>query len=384
MINSEVIDKIHEFRESTLEKIQNQDVISFKVNDIEFDDNLVVNNSTISDKALKKIFNTLRVHNDFFVTYKKALDIDSWEDIKYNLKRVKKDNEFYGKKIIDSKGNHIISDLYKKNEIINEFSIYDRFDNNFRFIEDALEQSEIPYEIKELSYIENDENVIIKLLNKDGKIDVFNDDLDVWKKGLDFNWDSFNFASNPHLERLICSNGMVTRKYGFNTNIQKKSFDASKIENIIYKNIINSNDKIDDIIKEYCNHLKNVNISVSEFKQYKDFFIDKNNEEKYDHILNSNVFNDDDIFKAYGDITKKSNKWLTTADSGRNAYDFFNNLTALSSHNKHFNIEKQDAVELQIKTSDLFFKEELDLEDVAPKITFKVENPFPDNYIFTN
>lgn len=382
MINSEVIDKVHEFREDVLDKIKNQDVVSFKINDIEFDDNLMINDTPISDKALKKIFTALRVHNDFFSTYKKALDNESWEDVKYNLKSVKKDTEFFGKKIIGTDGKNIISDLYKKNEVITDLNIYNTFDDRFRMIEDALSQSDVPYSIKELSFLPDDENVLIRFLNKDGNIDVFNNDVDIWKKGLDINWTTFDFNSRPFFERLICSNGMVSRKYGFNTNIQKKSFDPDKIEKSIYKMLISPDDKFDEMIKMNCEHLKSNNISVGEFRLYKDFFNERNKEEQYQHILNSKVFNEDDIFKAYGDITEKSSKWLSTADSGRNAYDFFNNLTALSSHTSHFNIAKEDALDLQIKASDLLFTENFDLEDIAPNVKFNISNPFPDSYIF--
>lgn len=382
MSNVDVIDKIHNFRETVLEKIEGQDVVSFKVNDIEFDDNLVINDTPISEKALKKIFTSLRVYNDFFTTYKKALDIDSWEDIKYNLKRVNKDTEFFGKKILKPDGKFIISDLYKKNESLTNFNVYDTFDNYFRMVEYALTQTEIPYSIKELTYLQEEENVLVRLLNDDGRIDVFNNDFDIWKKGIDLNWNSFGFSNLPFYERLICSNGMSTRKYGFNTNIQKKSFNPEKIENSIYKMIINPNDKYDEMIKNNCEHLKNNNISVKELLEYKDFFLQRNENEKYQHILNSNIFDENDIHKAYGDIKERSSKWLSTADSGRNSYDFFNNITALSSHTKHFNIDKQDAIELQTIVSDLFFKEVLDLEDTAPTLKINTENPFPYSYIF--
>lgn len=382
MINSEVIDRVHEFREDVLDKIKSQDVVSFKINDIEFDDNLMINDTPISDKALKKVFTALRVHNDFFSTYQKALDNESWEDVKYNLKTVKKDTEFFGKKILDINGKSVISDLYKKNEIITNLNIYNTFDDRFRMIEDALGQSDIPYSIKELSFLPDDENVIIRLLNDNAKIDVFNNDIDIWKKGLSIDWTTFDFDSSLFFERLICSNGMSTKRYGFNTNIQKKSFDPEKIEKTIYKMLITSDDKYDEIIKTYCSHLKSNNISVGEFKSYKDFFIERNKEKQYEHILNSKVFDETDIFKAYGDINDKSGKWLSTANSGRNAYDFFNNLTALASHPSHFGIAKEDALVLQKDSSVLFFKENLDLEDIAPSVNFNVTNPFPDSYSF--
>ena len=55
------------------------------------------------------------------------------------------------------------------------------------------------------------------------------------------------------------------------------------------------------------------------------------------------------------------NIWKSTADTGKNAYDFFNDLTYIASHPGEIKLEDIKRKELQIKASDLLFKETLDL-----------------------
>ncbi len=72
--------------------------------------------------------------------------------------------------------------------------------------------------------------------------------------------------------------------------------------------------------------------------------------------------------KAYGCIVHEMpQQWKETADTGKNAYDFFNDLTYLASHDDD-TMTDRDRVELQIKASDLLFRKKLDLEMLAPKV----------------
>jgi hypothetical protein len=76
--------------------------------------------------------------------------------------------------------------------------------------------------------------------------------------------------------------------------------------------------------------------------------------------------------RAYGCIVSEMpDLWKITADSGKNAYDFFNDLTYIASHPDEAVMTNRERMDVQIKASDLLFKKDLDLELVAPKPTWK-------------
>jgi hypothetical protein len=51
-------------------------------------------------------------------------------------------------------------------------------------------------------------------------------------------------------------------------------------------------------------------------------------------------------------------------------------MTYLASHPDEFQLENDDCRQLSISASNLFFKPQLDLEDVAPSLNFNVKSPF--------
>jgi hypothetical protein len=118
-------------------------------------------------------------------------------------------------------------------------------------------------------------------------------------------------------------------------------------------------------LQQSVQHLKDNNVSLSEFYYYRNFFENRNGEEIYTGLIEK-YFNDRPFYQGYGlNIAEKSRKWKSTADSGINAYNFFNMLTWIASHPKEVRMDREDRVQLQIQASNLLFKRELDLEDIA-------------------
>ena len=218
----------------------------------------------------------------------------------------------------------------------------------------------------------------MRFLNKEGGIDVFKNDKDIWKTGVDINWNPFQFINAPFFERLICSNGVSVPYQGYQAKIQNKKFNLERIQKELNKTII-KNSSFDEIIQNKCKHLADNNVSLQEFYKFQNFFKSRNNDDvDYEHILNR-IFSEKEIYRNYGEkIEDKSNKWKSTANSGRNAYDFFNDLTWLASHSKDVRLDESDALQLQIETGNFLMKDILDLEDVAPNVNFhvnkKIEN----------
>lgn len=373
-MNNDVIEQILEFKDKVATELSNKDVINFKLKDVDLDnDTFVIENAIIAPSAVNKILGSMKVKNNF-LDYKEVLTPSVWSTIKDNLKDANKDIEFYGKRTTVDGASTITSLLKRKDTdgLIQDMN----FDRYFLPLVETLKKSDTEYEARKLRFDTENEAVSISLLDKHNNIDVFNNESDLWKRGVNLQWDSLNYSDAPFFERLICTNGMTAETYGFRTNIQSKKFNYDKIVKEITKLVNKNVDKFDELISERCNHLQLNNVSINEFLIFKQMFIDRNENNKYQYILDK-MFDDIDIYKAYGvNLDEKSVRWLATGNSGRNAYNFVNDLTYA---NTHLISDTEFKKGLDIRISDFFFKPHLDLEDVAQPTNFKVGKAFIDN-----
>jgi len=203
------------------------------------------------------------------------------------------------------------------------------------------------------------------LLNENDRVDVFGTDLDLWKMGDRFHFNGVRFNYAPFFERLVCSNGNTATEFGFGADISKNSFNNNKIQGVISKALEFGSETMPATLAQAVQHLQKNNVSLAEFYQYRNFFESRNGEEVYTGLIEK-YFNDQPFYRGYGvNINEKSRKWKATANSGINAYDFFNLLTWVASHPDQVRMDKNDRIQLQIQASNLLFKKELDLEDIA-------------------
>ena len=74
------------------------------------------------------------------------------------------------------------------------------------------------------------------------------------------------------------------------------------------------------------------------------------------------------IIRSYGeDLLEKSDRWLSTADSGIKAFDIVNSATYIASRCEVFNLNPDSAHKIQ-KIAAKTLLDELDLEHVAPRL----------------
>ena len=64
--NQDVYDQVCSFKEEVNEKLKNNDLIQFKLEDINFDESINVKGNIVEPRALSKVFKVLRVQNYFF------------------------------------------------------------------------------------------------------------------------------------------------------------------------------------------------------------------------------------------------------------------------------------------------------------------------------
>lgn len=371
-MDNQLIEKVVSFRDDVLSKISNRDIITFKLGDLSFDDNINVHGNVVTDAAISRILTSLKVQKKF-LDYSQTMTKEQWDQVRNTLQDVNKNIEFWGKKVTDNKGNSRITKLFQKNEMAAQNNDSVGFRDYFDMLVTSLEGTNIEYELKEPYFDEKDEKVIMRFIDKNSEVSVFEDRIDNWKKGVDLTFDLLQYQSSPFFERLVCSNGMVSREHGFSSNIRNQSFKAKDIQKEINRLLIKGDSKLDQLLINAVNHLRTTDISVREFYEYRDHFASRNSEGNYDHIINK-FFAEAPLFRAYGvNPTEQTDRWQSSATSGRNGYDFFNDLTWLASHPTEAKIDTDDALTLQIKSGNLLFKKKLDLEDMAPKVNLTIE-----------
>ena len=80
-------------------------------------------------------------------------------------------------------------------------------------------------------------------------------------------------------------------------------------------------------------------------------------------------FNSDYLIKKYGDeLIEKSDRWLSTADSGINAFDVLNSATYIASRANEFNICNNNVLKIQRLAAKTML-DTLDLQHVAPHLS---------------
>jgi hypothetical protein len=369
--NAETIELIRQETSGVLEKLADRQVSSFKIKDLNFENGIWLKDKPLKGNALKSVLSMLKVRTGF-VDYSHKMSPEDWTTVSKKIKAAEGETAMYAKIMKDDKGQEEIMDVFAQNNTKKggDDASYRQY---MEWITDSLGQTETSYSLKNFSFDAKHETFDITLLNNDRKVDVFGTDTDIWKLGDRFVFNSLRFDYAPFFERLVCANGNTANEFGFGANIAQAKFNNSKIQSTIESSIIHGMETMPDMLQQAVQHLKNNNISLQEFYQYRRFFEGRNENEKYNTIIDK-YFNDQPFFQGYGlNIAEKSNKWKSTANTGINAYNFFNALTYIASHPDKVKVEHKDRRDLQIQASNLLFKKQLDLEDIATNI--KIDYP---------
>jgi len=192
---------------------------------------------------------------------------------------------------------------------------------------------------------------------------------EVWKTGHSVTIDPFGVMLEPYMERVICTNGMVrpvkTNKYSISHgNCPKKAFQM-KLGTTDYT--------IVDDIKVGIVRLKQNNASVREFMRFRNL-LEESESTEISRMLSINPggeqggFSISRLVKSYGeDFIEKSDRWLSTADSGINSFDLINSATYITSRPQEFNVSSSMVLKIQRLAAKTLL-DELDLQHVAPRL----------------
>lgn len=357
------------FRASVNAEMAKRQNVTFTMGDIDINDKgISYNNDPLTEDAVKKILARFQVKAGFLDMGEKMTHAD-WELVKEKLKATSINQVIYGRKIQDGDDKGHIDEVYmaapKTTGIL-------EIDEIFGELIDAVVSTGKDYSVKETKFMPDKDEVLVTLLDNDNEIDIFGNGVDIWKTGKQIVWNRMTFQVRPFFERLSCSNGNTTKQFGFKSNVSNNKFNMNKITKILEREITLESDTHEDFLVESVQHLSMNNISVAEFLKYRNMF----NEEDHANIIKK-WFDDTPINRAYGVmISDQSNLWKSSADSGINAYDFFKNVTYVCSHPEDpdvQNLSDRQRLDIQISISDLLFKKDLDLQNIAPQIDWKAE-----------
>lgn len=384
-INEATIATVRDLQKKVKERRNNASVVEFQLADLDFDNGIFYKDIKISNNAISKINSTLQIKDKFLTRHKNRIEVEEWDNMKNALKHSVGGTKFYGKKIINNAGEEEIVKIYdgsRKDDtdgIIHSGSNI-TYDYYFDTLVDILSGCVEDYSISNASYDNEHETVRISLLDTNSEFDVFQNGLDPWKVGWDMSFDALQYQQSPFFERLICTNGMVSAEHGSSTNIQAKRFNRATINRLMEKILAPEYSDFFNLIQSASLNAKNYDLSIKEFNMFKSFFVDNNVNNRYDKLI-SRFFDDKDILIAYKDCDSKLMKtsaWQSTASSGRNVYDFFNDMTWIASHRDRSGLDLNDTRQLQI-IAGKFLLSQPDMSKIAPHVNFRVPSKAPVN-----
>lgn len=303
--------------------------------------------------ALNDLFNIFSIKNELLGEIRD--DEKQWLPLQRCLSDIKNDKIITG--IVKQEGDNRVITKFLKEEIKEESSL--NMGHGFNLLQGYLETVGENVKLHGLHF--NEDNLTLESTFRDvsNQIDVFGDTKDMWDSGFSFVYGLHKTIISPFLLRLICSNGMmathqVSQRYFSNKGLRQKSFNR-----LVNKTL--SNDLRITTIQS-CECMRNNNASLREFFNARETCLGISKE------LADTYFNDEQIQEAYKSykIRYKNNRWLSSANSNMNSYEFFNRLTHCVSHQK--SLPQWLSMQLNHQASEMFFK--------GPDLSFQAPNPF--------
>lgn len=363
--NTKVVKQITDFAQKTIRERDHSDFQEFHLENLTIDEGMKIDDIPLDEKSVRTILSTLNLKPKF-LDFKSTLSEQDWTLVGRKIKEARGDAIFYGNVVKEGIGNdnRIITDILPRNDKKTKTDDLTRSNHIIGKITEALSTTERDYNLSGMHFSGKNNMFSIDLIDTNTKFVPFKEE--EWKSGSSFNFNSLQFMSNPFLERLACSNGMMVREKGsLDTNIHYGKFNNDNIAQVIL-NSINDPGNIESIIGPQIERLNNVNLSIAELIKWRKNLIRMS--EDFDPIVDKYI-PVDPLFKSYRvDINEMPEQWKRTADSGMNAYNFMNLLTWIASHLKETNIDPSDAANMKIMAGDYMFKSQFDMENMAEKI----------------
>lgn len=225
-----------------------------------------------------------------------------------------------------------------------------------------LETTDRDLTIRNLEFNPETLQIDLRVQDKTTNIDVFGDGEDNWNPGFGIGYGERKTSVAPYYLRLVCTNGMtaaheIIQRY-FNTREMKQSSFNKLITQVIERDVV-------QVCKVNAKRLQGNNASLREFFAAKNIMRSDNKDLQLDYFDDKEI---QEAYKPFG-IRYRNKRWLSSANSNVNAYEFFNRLTHAASHQPR--LKDSTRMSLNALASGLFFK--------GPDLAFQAPNPFGRN-----
>lgn len=363
-MTAKAVQDIQEYKEEVAEilRVREENKVSFHVGELTVEnETLKLDGIELAPVSTKKVLAHLRVRPNF-LGLRERMNEEDWEAVSQKLKTAGGNQIVFGRKTTGEKTNIVDLHLAHRKAPNGGIQIPEIFD---LLTQSVLESSADDYQVCDKYFSDKTGKISLSLMNTTREVDVFGNGEDMWKTGKKIVWSGVDFGIYPFFERLVCANGNVAKQYGFSSSINNSKYNFGRIKAVLEREIMQASDAATPMLTDATRHLKRTNVSVAELLSYRNLF-----DEEEDEKILKKYFDMTYLNEAYRcDVEGMSKVWKVTADTGKNAYDFFNDLTYIASHPQEIKIDEEKRRRLQIVASDLLFKEELDLEKIAPKVS---------------
>lgn len=306
-------------------------------------------NSQVSDTAMKDLFNLFSIKRGLVDEIKS--DEQQWTPLQNCLADIKNDRTVTAVKA----GNNIVRFLDQPIEEEKPLDISRGLSLLRAYVE---EQPEDSIKLHGMSFNALTLQIEAQIRFNDRKIDVFQNQQDIWDTGFTMLYGERHTAISAFFLRLICTNGMTTTEEVAQRYFNNQEFKPQAFHRLIEKTI---NNDLTGVVRTGSERLLNNKTSLREFYSARNTLNAENSD------LAKNYFDDQEIVEAYKNqkLRYQNKRWLASANSNINAYDFFNRLTHAISHN---NLTPQTRMALNHQASEMIFK--------GPDFAFQAPDPF--------
>lgn len=379
---ADTIQRLEKFK-AEIKASSKSEIVTFNVEDISIEkDKMTVDGEQLSENATKKVLSHLRVKNNF-LALSETMGSTDWANVREALKKPTGTQIVHGRKVPFGDGT-VIDDIYmaapKASGVLESDLIFGE-------IIDSIVSTGKDISLKSTAYLEDKDEIVVTLIDNDVTLDIFGNEKELWKIGKRIVWNGMNFSIFAFYERVECGSGVTVPRFGFKSNISNNKFNIEKFKQVLEKEITLNSQDLDSNLIDSINHLKSMNISVREFGKHRALF----NEVLHSEIIKK-WFDESKMNKSYGCIANDMpGVWRITADSGINALDFFKELIYIASHPEEatpadrvaapgeeleiVKLTPREKYDIEMRASDILFKNELDLETIAPKLKTPATTP---------
>jgi hypothetical protein len=307
----------------------------------------------VADTALKDLLNIFSIKEKLVEEIKD--DKDQWEPLQVCLSNIKKERA-----AITAVRNGVDGDgsIVRFFDVALEEERPLELDKGLSLMHSYLSDKEDNIKIQGLYFNPQTLQIETQIRHLENKIDTFGDGQDLWDSGFGFNYGEGKTQILPYFLRLICTNGMTATHM-----VNQRYFQSRELKQNSFTKLINKvlDEDLTGTVRANCGRLKSTNASLREFYNARNILMGRSAE------LAKTYFDDGEIKEAYREekLRYKNKRWLASANSNVNAYDFFNRLTHCTSH-----ASLDDITRLQLNhgASEIFFK--------GPDFAYRAPDPF--------